>query len=323
VIKKIMKAAKQPEIIPGEMSDMDIDMISLVRKGANGQKIQIYKSDDSDETEGDEEAQGLLEVLKFYFNKGKVQKADEAAKPAAKIPKKTFSSMMAVNDITENMWRANDTLRSVMRDIINNEEITDKKAALLQAVDEYSAYMKDKVNVSTIAKSAAFFDVPESVIEKAGKKVSSKNLTALRDAQKALSAVIEEAEGPKNPEDDPDEEKNKEGNEKPGGEKEDGEVKKEELTNVMKEALEDILKPIAERLDKIEKSDTDVTEEEEAAEGNIAEVVKSAISEAVKPINERLEKIEKSRALPRSKEGDEPNQVQKSEAGIYDGFFVE
>jgi len=261
--------------------------------------------------------------LKSYFNKGKVQKADEAAKPAAKIPKKTFSSMMAVNDITENMWRANDTLRSVMRDIINNEEITDKKAALLQAVDEYSAYMKDKVNVSTIAKSAAFFDVPESVIEKAGKKVSSKNLTALRDAQKALSAVIEEAEGPKNPEDDPDEEKNKEGNAKPGGEKEDGEVKKEELTNVMKEALEDILKPIAERLDKIEKSDTDETTEEEAAEGNIAEVVKSAISEAVKPINERLEKIEKSRALPRSKEGDEPNQVQKSEAGIYDGFFVE
>lgn len=323
MIKKIMKAAKQPEIIPGEMSDMDIDMISLVRKGANGQKIQIYKSDDSDETEGDEEAQGLLEVLKSYFNKGKVQKADEAAKPAAKIPKKTFSSMMAVNDITENMWRANDTLRSVMRDIINNEEITDKKAALLQAVDEYSAYMKDKVNVSTIAKSAAFFDVPESVIEKAGKKVSSKNLTALRDAQKALSAVIEEAEGPKNPEDDPDEVKNKEGNEKTGGEKEDGEVKKEELTNVMKEALEDILKPIAERLDKIEKSDTDETTEEEAAEGNIAEVVKSAISEAVKPINERLEKIEKSRALPRSKEGDEPNQVQKSEAGIYDGFFVE
>lgn len=320
MIRKIMKAAKQPKIIPGEMSDMDIDLISLVRKGANGQKIQIYKADDSEEPDGDEEAQGLLEVLKSYFsNKGKVQKADDAVK---KTSKKTFSSMMAVNDITENMWRANDTLRSVMRDIISNEEITDKKAALLQAVDEYSAYMKDKVNVSTIAKSAAFFDVPDSVIEKSGKKVSSKNLTALRDAQKALSAVIEEAEGPKNPEDNPDEEKNKEGNEKPDGKKEDGEVKKEELTNVMKEALEDILKPITERLDKIEKSDTDETAEEEAADGNIAEVVKSAISEAVKPINERLEKIEKSRALPRSKEGDEPNQVQKSETGIFDGFFT-
>ena len=36
--RNILKAAKTVEIVPGEMSDMDISMISLVRKGANKQK---------------------------------------------------------------------------------------------------------------------------------------------------------------------------------------------------------------------------------------------------------------------------------------------
>ena len=69
-----------------------------------------------------------------------------------------------------------------------------EKAALLQAVDEYSAYMKSKVNTAAIAKGDSFFDVPETEIQKAGKKVSGKNLEALKAAQRALSAVISEAE---------------------------------------------------------------------------------------------------------------------------------
>ena len=133
--RNILKAAKTVEIVPGEMSDMDISMISLVRKGANKQKIQIYKEnecEDSEDLEADE-VKGLIGVLKSYFT-GKVQKAEETAKK----PKKTFAGMMAVNDITENMWRANDTLRSVMRDIINNEEVADKKAALLRSEEHTS-----------------------------------------------------------------------------------------------------------------------------------------------------------------------------------------
>lgn len=339
---RILKSEKQVKIVPGEMQDMDVNMISLVKKGANGQKIQIYKSDE--EPDPDEDAQGLLDLVKSFFS-GRVNKADEAVKPATKAAsKKTFASMMAVNDITENMWRANDTLRSVMRDIINNEEITDKKAALLQAVEEYSAYMKDKVNVSTIAKSAAFFDVPETaIIEKSGKKVSTKNLTALKDAHKALTAVIEEAEdsGKKKEEDEPaeegaetgeknppgvkpGEEQQPGGNENPKKEKEDEKVKKEDLAGVMKEAMEDVLKPINERLDRIEKSETGGEPAEDVADGDIASIVKAAVSEIVNPINERLDKIEKSRALPRSHEGEETQQVNKQAGGdAFAGFFVE
>ena len=288
---KIFKSAKKVEIVPGEMSDMDIDMISLVHKGANKQKIQIYKEDETAEDIEEEEVQGLLSVLKSYFVE-RIQKAEEAKK--IKGQKKTFSNMMAVSDISENMWRANDTLRTVMRDIINNEEVTDKKASLLQAIDEYCMYMKNKVNTATIAKEDSFFDVPETEIEKAGKKVSSKNLEALKAAQRALSEVISEAEF--------DTKIDKE-------EQEVEEVKKEELTEIMKQTMEAALKPINDRLDKIEKADggdeqEEVKEEVEGTE-NVTEIIKSIITEALYPLEDRLEKVEKSRGIARSLEGEE------------------
>lgn len=311
--RNILKSAKKVEIVPGEMSDMDINMISLVRKGANKQKIQIYKEDGCEDSEDPEEdeVKGLIGVLKSYFS-GKVQKAEEAVKK----PKKTFAGMMAVNDITENMWRANDTLRSVMRDIINNEEVADKKAALLQAVDEYSAYMKSKVNTAAIAKGDSFFDVPETEIQKAGKKVSGKNLEALKAAQRALSAVISEAE----PEPEPSEKDNH-------GEKEAEEVKKEELTEVMKQAMEAALKPINDRLDKIEKEDS-AGEQEEAGEGedkteDITEIIKSVIGEALSPLESRLEKVEKSRGMAQSLEGEEKaGKIEKEAEDVFDGYFA-
>ena len=89
-------------------------------------------------------------------------------------------------------------------------------------------------------------------IQKAGKKVSNKNLEALKAAQKALAAVISEAE----PE-------TKLGEKEPSkGEKEEEEVKKEELTEIMKQTMEDALKPINDRLDKIEKADSGREQEE-------------------------------------------------------------
>lgn len=302
------------------MSDMDIDMISLVRKGANGQKIQIYKEDGEEDLDGEVTEQGLLDVLKNFFSGGKVQKSADAV-PAKTAPKKTFASMMAVNDITENMWRANDTLRGVMRDIINNEEVTDKKAALLQAIEEYSTYMKNKVNSTAIAKEAAFFDVPDVEIEKAGKKVSSKNLAALKEAHRALSEVIDEAE------------KKEEPNQGESGDpaKEEETVNKSELTEVMKSVMESAMKPINERLDKIEKADAEpegagseggaAGEPEGNMDDDISEVVKAAVTEAFKPIESRLEAIEKSRALPRSQEGEEGTKVEKS-SDVFDGLFA-
>ncbi len=263
--RKIMKSAKQVEIIPGEMIEMDIDTISLVHKGANKQKIQIYKEESEDTTEEEDEKQGLFEVLKSYFA-GKARKAEETGKKT----QKTFAGMMAVNDITENMWRANDTLRTVMRDIMNNAEIVDKKASLLQAIEEYATYMKSKVNTtSTIAKGDPFFDIPETEIEK---------------------------------------------------KKEEKGLKKEDIAIIIKESL----KPIKERLDKIEKAEEDSEAEESSKEQeDIAEVIKSVFKENLESIESRLEKVEKSRGIARSLEGEEQQKGKiEKESNTFDGFFI-
>lgn len=303
--KRIFKSTNKVEIVPGEMSDMDINTISLVRKGANKQKFQIYKEEgekQEDIEEEEDEKQGLFEVLKSYFA-GRVKKAEE------KKATKTFAALMTVNDITENMWRANDTLRTVMRDIINNAEITDKKAALLQAVEEYAAYMKNKVNTSTIAKGDSFFDVPETEIQKAGKKVSSKNLEALKAAQQALATVIQEAEA-----------------DGKGKEEEANEVKKEEMTTIMKQVLEQTLQPIKKRLDKIEKTETSEEEGSETIEHfetkEATELMKSILQEKLTPIENRLTQIEKSRGIARSSEGEESEGKIEKEADAFEGYFI-
>lgn len=256
--------SKNVKIIPGEMSDIDVDLISLVHKGANKQKIQIYKEDDSDTTETvvDDEEKGFFQMLKTYFTKSEA------------VPKKktvTFASAMAVNDITENMWRVNDTLRMVMRDVINNDAVKDKKVALNQAIDEYAEYMKGKINASKITKSAEFYCDPE---------------------QK---------------------------------DREETELKKEELSEIMKATLNEALKPINDRLDDIEKGEEKPKEPEKGKkekDEDIKDVLKAALDEALKPINDRLETVEKSRGIAKSQEGEEQQTEIEKDDDIFGGYFA-
>src|SRR5690606_2727618 len=104
-------------------------------------------------------------------------------------------------------------------------------------------------------------------IEKAGRKISSANMKRIDEAIQALQSIKNETEG--------DEE----------------EVKKEDI----EKAVQDALKPINERLDKLEKSEEETTDQPK--DDDIATVVSEAIQKALEPINERLEAIEKARAI--------------------------
>jgi hypothetical protein len=301
---------------PGEMVNIDVDFISLVRKGANRQKVQIYKADvPENEASDGEEIKGFFDTVKSFFVGKAVDAVSEGT--AAKSKKQTsFAQSIAVSDIMDSMWHVNDTLRDVMRNVIADETVTDKKTAMTQAIDEFGVYMKDKINGTKIAKEAAFFDEP---ISKAGRVFSTKNLSAIKSAIAALQGLLT----------DPDENSNQEGA--------DDTVKKEELQALMKAALGEALAPITERLDKVEKADensggetaageTAAGETEtggETSDNDIAEVVKSAVQDALAPISERLEKVEKSRAVGRSSDGNpEPDKkVEKSESA-FDGYFV-
>lgn len=259
------------------MTNVDIDFISLVNKGANKQKINIYKSDDFEEPETDsnnDEVAGFFNVMKSYFLGNKtIGKAEEQATVTS------FADRMAASDITENMWRVNDTLRATLREIINSKDIKDKQASMSKAVDEFAAYMKSKIKEVKVQKSANYFEDPE-VISKAGKKISNKRLLSLKEAQKLLNKIIEDV--------------SEESEENEGVE---DEVNKEELQKILKDAIGESIKPIEERLGKIEKGDNGQDDNGETSSEDIATIIKSAISEAVDPINQRLATVEKSRGI--------------------------
>lgn len=290
-----------------QMTNMDISFVSLVKKGANKQKIQIYKADDSEEPEvnpmQEDELKGFFNVLKSFFTgtKKEVTKAE-------KKPPTNFAAAVAVQALDNNLDNARWTLRNVINNILIDETITDKKVQIGVQIDAYKAFVLSELDRVGIKKFAEDFQAEP--IEKAGKKVSAARLESIKNAIASLQCIVTEVEA---------------GNE--GGE---GEVKKEELAEIVKGALTENLKPITDRLDKIEKGEDSDTKADPKAEINkedIASIVKSALGEALKPIETRLDVVEKSRGISKASEKEEDDgagegtKVNKS-TGSFDGFFV-
>lgn len=135
------------------LTEVDVDFISLVSKGANKQKINIYKSDDYEpditQYEDNEEMKGFFNVLKSFFNKETKTINKESTSNI-----KSFKDRMTAKDVLQNIWSVNDTLVSTIRDIVSSGDIKDKKQALSIATDEHGAYLKAKVEgIDDIKKS--------------------------------------------------------------------------------------------------------------------------------------------------------------------------
>lgn len=288
------------------MTDMDIDFVSLVNKGANKQKVHIYKADESEEaTEpiekqetqqepANEEMSGFFNAVKKFFTG--VEKAD----------KKTlsFSDRLLETDLTEGMWRINDALRSTMRDIIRDDNVKDKKVALKQAIDDFATYMKKKVDDATkiTKEDANFYAEP---IEKAGAKISAAKLKQINDAIASLNAIVEDAK-PKS-------------NEGEGGSEV---MKAEDIAKALKEAVEPISKSVedlSKRIDSIEKGEVAEVVKEEPSDlaGDIAKALKEAlepVTKAVGDLTERVATVEKAKGIKKSGDAgsEEGTKVEKS-----------
>lgn len=336
--RKIFKS-NDVDIVPGEMSNIDVNLISLVRKGANKQKIQIYKADE-EPSDGDEPtSEGFFSMLKDYFGGKRIEKGDAEAVSTVADQKvvlpsvKNFKAMMAVKDITENMWRVNDTLSTVLRDILNNPAATDKKTLMEQAIDQYADYMKSKINSVKIEKADPFFAVD---VEKAGKAISSGNLEKIKAAQGVLTELIEASATP--PKDDPEDGKKKESQNGPtaGSEvepdddpdkkkkEEDEEVKKSEIADIVKAAVAEAVKPYEEKIAKMEKEDGGTqVDETDIEKEDLAGLVAQAVASAMAPVSQRMAVIEKSRGIGNSQLGQEAGgrKVEKAD-GTFQNFFV-
>ena len=131
-------------------------------------------------------------------------------------------------------------------------------------------------------------------VEKSGRKISSSRLTKLRSIQSMLNEVLSGID--------------------------DNEEVKELTTEEITKAVEEAIKPLNERIEKLEApaQEEPKPEAQTPTEPPVADVVKDAITEAMKPLLARVEKIENARGF--SNRVPEETRVEKNE-DIWAGIF--
>lgn len=252
---------------PGELCNVRVDAISLVSKAANKKTFKIFKSEKKPEEAPvvEKDDRGLFNLLKSYFTEGPVQKGDVENKYLAAEKSRQYFLAVDALQSTLGLNRYGD-----------DSKVESSPSKIKSALSDFAKI----TNEILLGKDDDIQKFAEEV-QKAGRKISSSRLAELKNAHAALSKVIEES------------------GETDGSSEGGLEVEKKEIESVVKGAIEDALKPLNERFERLEKAEVPQQEESsgETSGESVATIVKAAISEAMTPVNERLEKIEKARGM--------------------------
>lgn len=282
------------EHVPGELRDVDVQFISLVDKGANGRQFKIFKSAEAPEPSDDHEIRSFFELIKRFFKGESAEKAESESSGEALM---SFSALIGQREMRQDLDEARWLLRDVMEAILRSEAVN-KAELVAKAIDEFKAYVVDRIQRIGIAKA-----LKEISVEKVGRKISAARLQKLKEALAALQSIVDEVEA-----DD-------QNNETEG----EAEVKKEELLELVKGAVSEAVAPLEERIAKLESEGEAVDQEGFTAE-TVAEMVKKAVGEAVKPLEARLEKVEKARGMSNA---ERVERVEKSGESFWGGIFLD
>jgi hypothetical protein len=263
---------------------------------------------------GDEK--GLFNAIKSFFTGTHVNVDAPGAAAAAQVekargmekPPTDFAAVVQYRQAEEAMDSARWTLQDVIRNILTDATITDKQAQIGKQIDAFKAYMLSKISEVGVAKAAEMFT--QQPVEKAGRKISAERLSQLKAAYSALQSILAEVEEP----------------EPQGGQEGAGEVGKEEMAAILKDALA----PLEKRLEAIEKADGATgggqqgegaapgiaghDDKGEAGSGELtADMLKGIVDEAIGSLSSRLEAIEKSRGIKKSDDSGEQGGIEKKE----------
>lgn len=206
---------------PGELQDVEVQAISMVSKAANGEKFKIFKSveDESEEKEEqvpevvkkeEKDERGLFNALKNFFMGGsKVEKGEVIDR----FNHDKRSQLMQLNE-------AYFALKKVLKLEEFNEAPETDTEKITEALDDFRV-LGAKILLGV------------EPVEKAGRKISNSRLSKLKDMVTTLNEIISEVE------DDGEDVKIV---------RSETELTKEEINEVVKEALS----PVIERIEKIE-----------------------------------------------------------------------
>lgn len=270
----------------GEIKKGELTGFSM---GGVGERVEHIEKSEADQ------ATGLLRLLKNFFGVGnnQVQKGMMADAYNAKIKQSNFWN--AFNTLENVLYRSCDGQCStcMMRCTCNMETDPTK---IQEALTEFSSIITEILSSGDIMKSIG--KPPENII-KAGKKISSANMTEIKSAHEALGKLISLEQ-----------------------EEEGEEVKKEEIEKMVGESIQKALEPIVAKLDTVEKNEgpaaSPVQEQPELTADDVTKMVSDAVSKAVEPLTQRLEKVETSRGVAKQVETNGQQQTMPVVKGYMD-----
>lgn len=235
-------------------------------------------------TKSDDEVKGFFNAMKSFFSGEKIQKG-------------AVRDRYEANKQTRDFWAARESFDAVIRSYnwrTDNYEFEQDQEKAREAIQEFSEILQEILLSDNIAKALG---KPPEEIQKAGKKISAARMDKINAALEALQEIKNDVEG------------------------EEVEVKKEELMELVKEAMA----PVTEKLETLEKemqgTGEKVVKAEEKTEAvseelkkELADVIKSALA----PVEQRLEAVEKARSITKSQEPIEKNEGSGS---VWDGLL--
>lgn len=324
-----------------EITDAKIAFVSLVDKAANKRTFLITKAEDG-EAEFTTNCKIVKADPKMHYVTGVVYEPltedahgnymteDEITKAAYGFSKTggkidiqhNFKSLESANvvesyiakcdmeiegqAVKKGSWLMTIELDEGTFDKVRKGELT---GLSMGGVGKYSTINKtlpDDDTKGLITKIAEKFGILKSnePIEKAGRKISGKRLSYLKDIQTKVGELIAEVDDIK----------------------EDENMNNEEITKTVAEAVTKALEPVTKVLETISKSidpkeepKPNNTESEELTKA-IGTAVESAVAKAIEPMSETLEAIAKAKNLPSNLNNQQGN-IKKEETHYMAGMF--
>jgi hypothetical protein len=125
---------------------------------------------------------------KFFEDKMKTETKTPEVNEVQLI--KDFNALVGVQEIQDYVWALSDSIRQAL----NDETVTDKKAQILTNIEQFTAKIETITFAKQIVKEATDEKTGEIKISKSGKVLSDANLKKLQAAIDNMNAVLAAAE---------------------------------------------------------------------------------------------------------------------------------
>ena len=283
------------------LTEMSINRVSLVDKGANGRVIALLKRDEEGSMPNDvitlpkDASPGFVDWIRKT-----VEAFSGRLQPVPLVKTATFAEVVAGQELSDALYDSWYTLQDVLWGAIYATDadgqalsVEAKTALVAQDLDEFKAFLLAQRSSASVAKGdegSPDQRLADAFVRKVGKKISGSRLERLNAAAGALNSVLAEVADVVEAADEADE-------------AEETDVEKTELVTAITEAVTKAQEPLVARIEALEKSKTEVVKTDGEGAEDDGPVTLEGLATVVEKILDRLD------------EGVEAKGVRKSLAG--------